>query len=31
MPSLLLQKPSQKSKSREHLKALDRHIDLWKS
>ena len=27
MPSLLLQKPSQKSKSREHLKALERRMD----
>ena len=31
MPSLLLQKPSQKSKSREHLKALERRMDLWMS
>ena len=31
MPSLLLQKPSQKSKSREHLKALERRMDLWTS
>ena len=31
MPSLLLQKPSQKSKSREHLKALKRPMDLWTS
>ena len=28
MPRLLLQKPSQKSKSREHLKALERCMDL---
>ena len=31
MPSLLLQKPSQKSKSREHLKALEQLLDLWTS
>ena len=31
MPRLLLQKPSQKSKSREHLKALERCMDLWTS
>ena len=28
MPSLLLQKPPQKSKSREHLKTLERRMDL---
>ena len=27
MPSLLLQKPSQKSRSREHLKSLERRMD----
>ena len=31
MPRLLLQKPSKKSKSREHLKALERCMDLWTS
>ena len=31
MPRLLLQKPSQKSKSREHLKALEQCMDLWTS
>ena len=31
MPSLLLQKPSQKKKNREHLKALERRRDLWTS
>ena len=29
MPSLLLQKPSKNSKSRDHLKALERRMDLW--
>ena len=29
MQSLLLQKPSQKWKSREHLKTLDQRTDLW--
>ena len=29
MPTLLLQKSSQKSESREHLKVLERHMDLW--
>ena len=29
MPSLLLQKSSQKSKSREHSKALERHMNVW--
>ena len=28
MPSLLIQKPSKKSKSRDHLKALERRMDL---
>ena len=28
MPILLLQKPTQKSKSGEHLKALERRMDL---
>ena len=31
MPSLLLQKPSQKSKSKDHLRALERRLDLWES
>ena len=31
MPSLLLQKPSKRSKSKEHLIALERRIELWKS
>ena len=31
MPSLLLQKPSQKSRSREHLKSLERRMDLLTS
>ena len=29
MPSLLLQKPSQKSKSKDHLRALERRLELW--
>ena len=29
MSSLLLQKPSKTSKSKDHLKALKRRIDLW--
>ena len=29
MPSLLLQKPSKKSKSRKHLKALEQYMDLY--
>ena len=29
MPSLLLQKPSKTSKAKDHLKALERGIDLW--
>ena len=29
MPSLLLQKPSKTSKWKDHLKALERRIDLW--
>ena len=29
MQSLLLQKPSKNSKSRDHLKALERRMDLW--
>ena len=29
MPSLLLQKPSKISKAKDHLKALERRIDLW--
>ena len=31
MPSLLLQKPSKDSKSRDHLKALERRIELWQA
>ena len=31
MPNLLLQKPSKKSKSKDHLKALERRIELWTS
>ena len=31
MSSLLLQKPSQESKSKEHLEALEPRMDLWKS
>ena len=31
MPNLLLQKPSKKSKSKDHLKALERRITLWTS
>ena len=31
MPSLLLQKPSQKSKSKAHLRALERRLELWES
>ena len=30
MPSLLLQKPSKRSKSKDHVKALERRLDLWK-
>ena len=29
MPSLLLQKPLQKSKSKDHLRALERRLELW--
>ena len=29
MPSLLLQKPSRKSKSKDHLKALESRLKLW--
>ena len=29
MLSLLLQKPSKTSKKKDHLKALERRIDLW--
>ena len=29
MPALLLQKPSKTSKSRDHVKALERRLDLW--
>ena len=31
MPSLLLQKPSQKSKSKDHLTALEQRLELWES
>ena len=31
MPSLLLQKLSQKSKSKAHLRALERRLELWES
>ena len=31
MPSLLLQKPSQKSKSKDHLRVLERRLELWES
>ena len=31
MPSLLLQKPSQNSKSKDHLRALERRLELWES
>ena len=31
MPSLLLQKPSQKSKSKDHLRTLERELELWES
>ena len=31
MPSLLLQKPSQKSKSKDHLRASERRLELWES
>ena len=31
MPSLLLQKPSHKSKSKDHLRALERRLELWES
>ena len=30
-PSLLLQKPSKESKSNDHLKALERRMELWQS
>lgn len=29
MPALLLQKPSKNSKSKDHLKALERRLELW--
>ena len=29
MPALLLQKPSRKSKARDHLSALERRLKLW--
>ena len=31
MPSLLLQKASKESKSKDNLKALERRMDFWKS
>ena len=31
LPSLLLKKPSKKSKSKDHQKALERFIELWAS
>ena len=31
MPSLLIQKPSKESKSKNHLKALERRMKLWQS
>ena len=31
MPSLLLQNPSKESKSKDHLKALERRMELWQS
>ena len=31
MPNLLLQKPSQKSKLKDHLSALERRMELWES
>ncbi|XP_057301658.1 uncharacterized protein LOC130636080 [Hydractinia symbiolongicarpus] len=31
MPSLLLQKPSKKSKSKDHTKALERRLTLWEN
>ena len=31
MPSLLLQKPSKKSKSKDHVEKLRKRLDLWKS
>ena len=31
MPSLLLQKPSKESKSKDHLEALERRMKLWQS
>ena len=31
MPSLLLQKPSEESKSKDDLKALERRMELWQS
>ena len=31
MPNLLLQKPSQKSKSNGHLRALEQRLELWES
>ena len=30
-PNLLLQKPSQKSKSKDHLSALERRVEHWES
>ena len=31
MPSLLLQKPSQNSKPKDHLRALEQRLELWES
>ena len=31
MPNLLLQKPSQKSKSKNYLSALEKRMELWES
>ena len=30
-PNLILQKPSQKSKSKDHLSALERRVEHWES
>ena len=29
MPNLLLQKPLKNSKAKDHLKALERHLESW--
>lgn len=31
MPNLLLEKPAQKLKSKDHLSALDKRMELWES